>query len=313
MIGTDEAENTTPTTADGLGPVPEAGVGGDPVSASPPPPAEEDFGAAFDRMTAPGEEPKEPPAPVEAKAPEPAPEEPTSPSVEEPTSPSEETSAKISDEDLLARFAEIVKGKAQEQAPPQPEPQQQPQQPQEAPQYFSTEEVELLKKYEEEWPDVAKAEAIRRSAEYKQLVGYVFQEVAKEFTPLVNQLQALATRTHLSDLQTTVPDYADVRDRVIDWAQNQPPYLRAAYNHVIQHGTVDEVSDLITRFRQETGANTQAPPPVQRKTKPDLPPATKQAVAALAPVSSKRSAVIQGVDTADFDTAFDMHANRRAS
>lgn len=305
MIGNDEVTNETPA---------------DPVLESPPaeapapdtPAAPEDaFTAAFDRMTASGEEPREEiPAPTEP--PPAAPEEPTSPPVEEPTSSPEPEAPKLSDEEILARFAELVKGQSQQPEAPPPPP---PPQTQEQPQYYTAEDLEVLKKYEEEFPEISKAEAIRRSAEYKQLVGYVFQEVAKEFSPLVNQLNSLATRTHLSDLQTTVPDYADVREKVIDWAQNQPPYLRAAYNHVIQHGTVDEVSDLITRFRAETQAVTpSAPPPAPRKARtPDLPPATKQAVAALAPVSSKRSAVIQGVDAADFDSAFETFANRRAS
>lgn len=310
MIGNDETTNEAEIGADGGEP---ASVSPDTGSVETPPAAPEDaFAAAFDRMTAPGEEPvEEIPAPVETVAQ--APEEPTSTLEEEPTSPPEEEAPKLSDEDILSRFAELVKGN-QPQAAPQPPPQQayQQQQP-EQPQYYSPEDIEILKKYEEEWPDVAKAEALRRSAEYKQLVGYVFQEVAKEFSPVVEQLQSLATRTHLTDLQSTVPDYADVREKVIDWAQNQPPYLRAAYNHVIQHGTVDEVSDLITRFRTETQVATPAPSQPRKPRTPDLPPAAKQAAAALAPVSSKRSAVIQGVDSADFDSAFETFANRRAS
>lgn len=303
MIGNDEVTNETPTDAVLESPPAEAPV---PEPAAAP---EDAFAAAFDRMTAPGEEPREEiPAPTETVAA--APEEPTSPLVEEPTSPSEPEEPRLSDEEILSRFADLVKGQPQQSAPPPPPP---PQQQPEQPQYYSPEDIEVLKKYEEEWPDVAKAEALRRAAEYKQLVGYVFQEVAKEFSPLVDQLQSLATRTHLSDLQTTVPDYADVREKVIDWAQNQPPYLRAAYNHVIQHGTVDEVSDLITRFRTETQVATPAPSQPRKARTPDLPPATKQAVAALAPVSSKRSAVIQGVDSADFDSAFETFANRRAS
>lgn len=312
MIGNeDEITNeTNDAVVDSTG----VGVG---AGASDPPPEvpatpEDAFAAAFDRMTAPGEEPREEPPVLDAPPPgsTSSAEEPTSPPEEEPTSPPEPEAPKLSDEEILSRFAELVKANPQQQAASPPPP---PQQTQEQPQYYSSEDLEILKKYEEEWPDIAKAEAVRRSAEYKQLVGYVFQEVAKEFSPLVEQLQSLATRTHLSDLQTTVPDYADVREKVIDWAQNQPPYLRAAYNHVIQHGTVDEVSDLIARFRTETQAVTPAPSQPRRPKTPDLPPATKQAVAALAPVSSKRSAVIQGIDAADFDSAFESFANRRAS
>jgi hypothetical protein len=300
----DETANTTSTEQ-----LPDAASGAGVVANSVPEvPADPEaaFTAAFDGMTAPGEEPKEAPASVAEAAPpaeEPAP-------VEEPTPVEEEPPpAKLSDDEILARFADLVKNQPKQDAPPQqaaPQPQ---------PEFYSPEEAEILKKYEEEWPDIAKAEAVRRSAEYKQLVGYVFQEVAKEFTPLVQQLNSLATRTHLSDLQAVVPDYADIRERVIDWANapSQPTYLRAAYNHVIQQGTVDEVNDLITRFRAETGAVSQ-PAPTPRRAKPaDLPAVAKQAAAALAPVSSKRSAVIQGIDPNDFDTAFESAASRRAN
>lgn len=305
MIGNDDVTNDPVVDGSSVGDQTPAPV--EEVAAAP----EDAFAAAFDRMTAPGEEPREePPPPVEPVMT--APEEPTSPPEEEPTSPPVEE-PKLSDEEILSRFADLVKNSPPQQAAPPPPPQQTQPQAQEQPQYYSPEDIEILKKYEEEWPDVAKAEALRRSAEYKQLVGYVFQEVAKEFSPLVEQLQSLATRTHLTDLQSTVPDYADVREKVIDWAQNQPPYLRAAYNHVIQQGTVDEVSDLIARFRTETQAVTPAPSQPRRAKTPDLPPATKQAVAALAPVSSKRSAVVQGIDAADFDSAFESFANRRAS
>lgn len=308
MIGNDEVHTPVEEAA-----APDTQVVAEaPVPDNQTPAAPEDaFAAAFDRMTAPGEEPREEiPAPVEPVAA--VAEEPTSTLEEEPTSPPVEE-PKLSDAEILSRFAELVKGQPQQEAPPQPPPQQQ--YAQEPPQYYSAEDLEVLKKYEEEFPEVSRAEAIRRSAEYKQLVGYVFQEVAKEFSPIVEQIQSLATRTHLTDLQTTVPDYADVRDKVIDWANSpsQPPYLRAAYNHVIQHGTVDEVSDLIARFRTETQVATPAPSQPRRARTPDLPPATKQAVAALAPVSSKRSAVIQGIESADFDAAFESFANRRAS
>jgi siderophore synthetase component len=139
-------------------------------------------------------------------------------------------------------------------------------------------------------------------------VGYVFQEVAKELSPLLGQVRNLSERAQLSDLQGRVENYAQDRDAVVEWAQKQPAYLRAAYNHVIQQGTVDEVADLITRFRQDTGAQRAAPAAAKPKT--DLPAATKQAAAALAPVSSKRSAVIRGTDPNDFESAFEEFAGK---
>ncbi len=209
-------------------------------------------------------------------------------------------------EDMLEKLARLVAEREQHQVPP--EQQMQPQAAPQAEQYYTNDEVEFLTNYEKEWPDVSKAEAIRRRAEYKQLVGYVFSEVAKELSPLLNTVRTLSERTHLGDLQSRIENYAQDRDAVIDWVSKQPAYLQPAYRHVIQQGTVDEVADLITRFRQETGAQRAAPAATKPKT--DLPAATKQAAAALAPVSSKRSAVIRGTDPNDFESAFEEFAGK---
>jgi hypothetical protein len=88
--------------------------------------------------------------------------------------------------------------------------------------------------------------------------------------------------------------------------------LQAAYKHVINSGTVDEVVDLINRWRTETGTplQPQAQPAPAAKKATELPAAAKQAVAALAPVSSKRSSVPQTVDEGDFDSAFAAFAGK---
>jgi len=216
-----------------------------------------------------------------------------------------ETEAKLSDDELLDRFARIVK----EKEPPAAETHQVPPDQQQQP-YYSEEETKFLQDYEKDWPDVAKAEALRRRAEYRDLVGYVFQEVAKEIMPVMDMVRTLSERTHLSDLHNTVEDYDSVRDKVIDWVGKQPSYLQAAYNHVIKQGTVDEVADLINRYKQETGTTTRTAPSASRKTETELPTATKQAAAALAPVSSKRSAIIAGQDPNDFESAFSSFADK---
>lgn len=212
--------------------------------------------------------------------------------------------AKLSDDELLDRFARIVK----EKEPPAAETHQVPPDQQQQP-YYTEEESRFLQDYEKDWPDVAKAEALRRRAEYRDLVGYVFQEVAKEIMPVMDMVRTLSERTHLSDLHTTINDYDDVRDKVINWVSKQPHYLQAAYNHVIKQGTVDEVADLVNRYKQETGVQMRSAP-ASRKTETELPTATKQAAAALAPVSSKRSAVIAGQDPNDFESAFASFADK---
>ncbi len=214
------------------------------------------------------------------------------------------------DDDVLRRLAALVKD--QKSAATQVQEQPAPQQPQQEQPVYSADEQKFLEEYEKDWPDVAKAESLRRRAEYRELVNYVFTEVAKVLRPQIETVQAISEMTHLQQLQTQVSDYDDVRDKVISWAEKQPPYLQAAYKHVIEQGTVDEVADLIDRYRQETGykAPNAAPKPAPKRVETELPSATKQAAAALAPVSSKRSAVIAGDDPNDFESAFSSFANK---
>lgn len=221
--------------------------------------------------------------------------------VVEPEKPVEKPVEQPQNEDLLRRLAELVREPA-----PQPAPAATP-----APQeIYTAEEKQILTSYEQDWPDVARAESLKRRGEYRELVGFVFQEIAKHFNPLQETVEQLASHTQLTELKSTVSDYEIVRDKVVEWANTQPPYLQAAYKHVIERGTVDEVADLIDRYKKETGATSAAPtsppavPPATPKPDTELPAATKKAAAALAPVSSKRSAVTQADDPNDFDGAF---------
>lgn len=213
------------------------------------------------------------------------------------------------DDKLLKRFADIVaKTPKEEPKPAAPAPAA------EAPALFTPEEVTLLAEYDRDYPDIAKAEATRRRGEYNQLVGWMFQQIGSQLQPFIETLNQLAIRTQHQEITSAVTDYDAVREHVVDWASKQPKYLQDAYAHVINSGTPEEVKDLVTRWRTETGTPVAAPaaagtPATPAKT--ELPQAAKQAAASLAPVSSKRSAVAAGtVDPNDFDSAFAAFAGK---
>jgi hypothetical protein len=182
---------------------------------------------------------------------------------------------------------------------------------QEAPLY-NAEETAFLADYDKEWGDVVKGEALKRRAEYKELLGYVFKQVADFVKPLQDTAAALATRTHLADIETSIPDYSDqLRDDVTAWVKTQPAYLQTAYNQVINEGTVDEVKDLVDRYRGATGKA--APAAAAAEPKPngkdnELSGDAKKAAAALAPVESKRSGIQAPGDPSDFDDAWKQAA-----
>lgn len=158
---------------------------------------------------------------------------------------------------------------------------------------------------------MSKGEALKRRAEYQQLLQHVFTQVANFVKPIQETAEALAQRTFTSDVTTAVPDYSDqLRADVIAWVKTQPTYLQVAYNHVITEGTVDEVKDLVDRYRTATGKAAPkpsgdggaAPKPAEKGN--ELSEAAKQAAAALAPVDSKRSGVQAPSDPSNFDDAW---------
>ncbi len=274
----------------------------------------DDFSAAFAELTLPGEKPApDTPAAEEAPAVEPVAEitaaEPAAePVAETAVAPVVEPVAEVAPpvvapapvpptDAVLDRLDAIAK-KLPEPVAPAPAP---------APEIFTPEEKTALTQYEADYPDVARGESIKRRGEYMQLTNYMFEEFAKHLKPLMEQVQVLSEKTHFADLRTEIPDYDQVsREKIVDWVATQPAYLQVAYNHVIQNGDTSEVKDLLTRYRQATGVvpGASAPPTAPAKKDTELPSATKQAVASLAPVSSKRSAVTANIASDDFEGAF---------
>ena len=215
----------------------------------------------------------------------------------------------LSDEEVVKRLGSLLNKPAPAE---QPAAQQQAQEPVEQPIVappMTREEFDLVSQYEADFPDVSKAEQIKRRAENNVIVQHVFREVTKALAARDEAIQMLLERTQLADLKQAVPTYdSNLRSNVVAWVEKQPAYLRQAYNNVITSGTVEEVKDLVTRYEQANGKPAgAAAPPVTRKPAAELPAATKQAVEALAPVGSKRSTVVQGLPQT-FDDAFDAFA-----
>ena len=196
--------------------------------------------------------------------------------------------AGVSEDEWAARIDALVR-----QRQSQPEPQRQPEQPPapKAPPLISEDEQKFLAAYEKDWPDVAKAEAIRRRADLQQVVGYVFQEIAKEFGPVAQTARRLEDRQQIMELRSHVPDYDKIYDPIVNWVASQPPLYRPHLENIVKNGSPDQVVELINTWRSTQG---QQPAPSAPVAKAALAPAIAKAAAALAPVGGKRSNVIQG-------------------
>ncbi len=245
-----------------------------------------------------------------------------------------EAAAKTTDQDLVARLATLIKGadpqaaarevaaaaaaetqriadaKAAEDAA-----RAQQQMPQ-----LSAEDLALVQTVEKDFPDVARAQAIVRRAEYQQVVRHVFSEVEKanaardaQLAPFIQLVQNLAERTHVGDLRTAVPDYDKVDVKALAaWVGTQPAYLRGAYDSVLKSGTAADVKDIVDRFRAATGVMQVADPKVAAAAAA-AEAARQKAIKALKPVDSSRAAAPAGEAPRDFNNAFDEFAKALAA
>ena len=292
-------------------PAPEAPASELPVTT---PTVDTTFADAFAAAAA---EPTEPVlAPVPDPAPEPKPETPPAetppaetPPAETPpaeTPPAPAAPAATSAEDVVKGLADLLK----QQPPAVPETPQAEETP--AAPVYDAAELEVLTEYEKNWPDVARAEALRRRAEYADLMKFIFTEVATYTKPVFDQLRVMGNTLHMGELKQAVPDYSETLEAdVATWIDTQPAYLQPAMKQVMQTGTSDEVADLIGRYRGAVAPTAVAPTtptvtPTPAKT--ELSSAAIKAAESLAPVSSDRSQVPTGQDPMDFNSAFARYA-----
>lgn len=183
------------------------------------------------------------------------------------------------------------------------------------PELLTPEELVMVQQFEKDFPDVAKAQAIVRRAEYKQVAGHILGEVERyvgeKLGPIATLLANLAERTHVGDLQKEVPDY-DKLDvpKLVAWVKTQPDYLQPAYDTVMKSGSSAQVKDLVARFYSDTGVKPAATAPVVKTAEEIAAAATAaaartKAVAALAPVVAKRAGAVAAAAPTDFEGGFD--------
>ena len=240
--------------------------------------------------------------PLEPVAAAPAPVEPPAPVIPPEIAPEPAKAAaapQISDDELLKRFASLVR-----QPPAQAERAPEPAAPAPAPPMFTDDESKFLASYEKDWPDVARAEALRRRADMQVLANYIFQEIAQNVGPVMQTTRQLAEQQQVANLRSYAPDYDQIREQVISWVDKQPSFLKSSMKNVISNGTYEEVTSLMGLWRQSNPDAAGQPAPVAPAPKPvaQISDAARKAAAALAPVGGKRSSSVRGEPQSFDDT-----------
>jgi hypothetical protein len=192
---------------------------------------------------------------------------------------------------------------------------------------LTAEESAKVKAYREEWGDVSEAEALIRKEENQVIVGYIFDQMKDVLAPLLAAHESRNGRDQYTDLVGLVPDYDDVRDKMVSWVDKLPEGInKKIYTEITQTGTPDEVAQVITAFKEATGyesSTASAPQPSAAPASTEAAvqkPAgsgatakpTGKAAAALKVVKTVRSKTSTGgVDVNDFDGSFDEFAQKK--
>lgn len=183
---------------------------------------------------------------------------------------------------------------------------------------FSAEEQAFITKYEEDFPDVVRAESLLRRREYHNMLTYIFNQFNQRLQPVEQLASALAQRTHHDDLSRGIDGYSDeLLDKVDAWIEKQPDFLKSAYSAVMEGGTAVQVKQVVDLFRKETGTATptgQAAAAAAATTAAKVvDPKAAAAAKAMAPVQTKRSqTTASGIPKEDFDAAFSEFAKEDA-
>lgn len=173
----------------------------------------------------------------------------------------------------------------------------------------------MLSSYDKEWADISKAEAIRRKADIFNAVTYMFAQIKQHIEPRLAEFKELSevmqSQLALTELRRGVSDYDSIYDDVVKWVDTLPVPFRGGAKQVIESGTPDEVTALITEYKKAhpaaaPSAAPAAPVAAGKQDSASLSPAAKQAAQRLSVVGSKRSASRgNAVDPNDFDGAWE--------
>lgn len=170
-------------------------------------------------------------------------------------------------------------------------------------------EAALLAEHAKQWPDIAEAEALRTKQAVYNAVQYVFAQVKKTYDPVLDRFgemaDALEQQLTLTVLERNHTDYATIRDKVEEWVETLPAFMKAGAKATMKDGTPEEVSELVGEYKKaHPVAAAPATPAAPAAPKAELSPAAKKAAGKLTVVDSKRTAATSAPDPNDFEGAW---------
>lgn len=188
-------------------------------------------------------------------------------------------------------------------------------------------EAAAMVKFEKDFPQEyaamqtrLKQERQAMSAEIYNVVQAGLAQIDKRIKPIEESVAAQTPLVHATAVEQAVnaitaahKDYEAIHPQLKPWIDKLPAYKRAAVQAVYVSGSAQDVIDMITDFKKDTGLVEATPVvgTVVEQPKPKPKGASKEEIEAGAPVGSRRTAPKSGggePDKNDFDGAFEEAA-----
>lgn len=179
---------------------------------------------------------------------------------------------------------------------------------------LSDEQTALLKTYEEEWPEVAKAVALRTQMAVSEAVGALVKQLRTELAPVVAHYAKTQGNEHFGAIKAAHEDFDTLKTQVKEWIAKQPSGLRTAYQQIAKTGSAEDVVELFNIYKKANGIGVtpQQSSADARVTVVKTPaPEVQKAAASLTVVPGKRAVIPKGgIDADDFDAAWKEATSR---
>ncbi|MGH7944627.1 MAG: hypothetical protein ACREF9_06435, partial [Opitutaceae bacterium] len=118
---------------------------------------------------------------------------------------------------------------------------------------LSDEQKALLKTYDEEWPEVARASELRTQMAIGEAVGALVKQLRQELAPVVQHYVKTQGDGHFSAIKTAHEDFDALKPQVQEWISKQPTGLRTAYQQIAQTGSAEDVIGLFNIYKKTNG------------------------------------------------------------
>jgi hypothetical protein len=182
--------------------------------------------------------------------------------------------------------------------------------------YVSEDNQKVLEPYETDWSEVSQAEQIKRDAQLQHVQDVVYSDLKAVLAPIVEHMKQSKVEAHFNAIRQEHADIDDVKEDLNRWVDEQPEFVRPAFEQVLKTGSAKQVVELLNAYKQATG-KTGAAPEVPASSasngagkKPQRTPPSAGAKRALAATpSTKRKDPPRQADPDDFSSAFDEAAS----